>query len=199
MSRRFNDSLQLVMTSLNSNPFMNPRFTCVRWCVLANRENMRVCCQLYSWIPRSGFRLPATANFWLWFHLFFLAEGESTEFSSSYLSPFPLVIVLWLVKYLRNIGIESVELEKYIMDAIKKGIGKVFGIRKSNEGTSEIGQIGHPTNVVHGTHVTVDKVTGQLHGLPPQWDRLLRKELGYVKWACTNHGLFPRLIHVLKN
>lgn len=64
------------------------------------------------------------------------------------------------------------------MDAIKKGIGKIFGNRKSNEGSSEIGQIGHPTNVVHGTHVTVDKQTGKLKGLPEQWERLLIKELG---------------------
>jgi P21-Rho-binding domain len=126
------------------------------------------------------------------FHLLCLARGKSslaTEYSSLDLFLFVTFAVIVGARFQERLGwltsITVSEVAEYIMDAIKKGIGKVFGIRKSNEGTSEIGQIGHPTNVVHGTHVTVDKDTGQLRGLPEQWDRLLRKELGYVKWASS--------------
>lgn len=50
---------------------------------------------------------------------------------------------------------------------------KLFGNSEKNK-SSEISEIGLPTNVVRGIHVSKNSETGDLEGLPKQWQRLLK-------------------------
>lgn len=53
-------------------------------------------------------------------------------------------------------------------------IKKIFGREKSSkEEKSSISVIGNPTNVVRIIHVNKNKETGDLEGLPKQWQKLL--------------------------
>lgn len=51
---------------------------------------------------------------------------------------------------------------------------KIFGSSKENNKSSEISEIGLPTNVVRGIHVSKNSETGDLVGLPKQWQKLLK-------------------------
>lgn len=52
---------------------------------------------------------------------------------------------------------------------------KIFrGSEKNKENHSTISEIGLPTNVVRGIHVSKNKETGDLEGLPKQWTRMLQ-------------------------
>lgn len=54
----------------------------------------------------------------------------------------------------------------------KKGF---FGSKsKSKETPQTISDIGLPTNVVRGIHVSKNSETGDLEGLPKQWQKLLQ-------------------------
>lgn len=46
---------------------------------------------------------------------------------------------------------------------------------KENQGT--INEIGLPTNVVRGIHVSKNQLTGDLEGLPKAWTRLLKSTI----------------------
>lgn len=53
-------------------------------------------------------------------------------------------------------------------------LSKFFGSSKEKNKSSEISVIGRPTDVVRGIHVSKNKETGDLEGLPKQWQRLLK-------------------------
>jgi P21-Rho-binding domain len=50
----------------------------------------------------------------------------------------------------------------------------IFRGKDKNKETATIGEIGLPTNVVKGIHVSKDQLTGELVGLPKAWTRLLK-------------------------
>jgi p21-activated kinase 1 len=50
--------------------------------------------------------------------------------------------------------------------------------RKSDKNKDQIGfEIGLPTNVVRGIHVSKNQLTGDLEGLPKAWTRLLKSTI----------------------
>ena len=53
-------------------------------------------------------------------------------------------------------------------------IKKIFGREKNNKEPPKVNVIGLPTNVVRGIHVSKNLETGDLEGLPKQWQKLLK-------------------------
>lgn len=53
---------------------------------------------------------------------------------------------------------------------------KIFS-RKEKKGEQTISEIGLPTNVVRGIHVSKNQVTGDLEGLPKAWTKLLKTQI----------------------
>jgi p21-activated kinase 1 len=54
---------------------------------------------------------------------------------------------------------------------------KIFN-RKDKNKENQIGfEIGLPTNVVRGIHVSKNQLTGDLEGLPKAWQRLLKSTI----------------------
>lgn len=54
---------------------------------------------------------------------------------------------------------------------------KIFS-RKEKKGENQtINEIGLPTNVVRGIHVSKNQLTGDLEGLPKAWTRLLKSTI----------------------
>jgi p21-activated kinase 1 len=51
---------------------------------------------------------------------------------------------------------------------------KIFSRKDKNKENQTIGEIGLPTNVVRGIHVSKNQITGDLEGLPKAWTRLLK-------------------------
>lgn len=49
--------------------------------------------------------------------------------------------------------------------------------KKSKDNDRQISEIGLPTNVVHGMHVSKDKVTGEIQGLPKTWIRIMNSQI----------------------
>lgn len=55
---------------------------------------------------------------------------------------------------------------------------KIFSRRdKNKENNQTINEIGLPTNVVRGIHVSKNQLTGDLEGLPKAWTRLLKSTI----------------------
>ena len=53
-------------------------------------------------------------------------------------------------------------------------IKNIFGSRRAKESErNKISEIGLPTNVVHGMHVSKNQLTGHLEGLPKPWIRMM--------------------------
>lgn len=53
---------------------------------------------------------------------------------------------------------------------------KLFS-RKRDKENQTINEIGLPTNVVRGIHVSKNQLTGDLEGLPKAWTRLLKSTI----------------------
>lgn len=54
---------------------------------------------------------------------------------------------------------------------------KIFSRKDKNKENQTINEIGPPTNVVRGIHVSKNQLTGDLEGLPKAWTRLLKSTI----------------------
>lgn len=54
---------------------------------------------------------------------------------------------------------------------------KIFSRKDKSRENQTISEIGLPTNVVRGLHVSKNQVTGDLEGLPKAWTRLLKSTI----------------------
>lgn len=54
---------------------------------------------------------------------------------------------------------------------------KIFSRKDKNKENQTINEIGLPTNVVRGIHVSKNQLTGDLEGLPKAWTRLLKSTI----------------------
>lgn len=60
---------------------------------------------------------------------------------------------------------------------MNKLMNNIFSRKDKNKENKEIGEIGLPTNVVRGIHVSKNQLTGDLEGLPKAWTRLLKSTI----------------------
>lgn len=54
---------------------------------------------------------------------------------------------------------------------------KFLGRSKDKNKENQISEIGLPTNVTRGIHVSKNQLTGDLEGLPKAWYRLLKSQI----------------------
>jgi p21-activated kinase 1 len=54
---------------------------------------------------------------------------------------------------------------------------KILGRSKDKNKENQISEIGLPTNVTRGIHVSKNQLTGDLEGLPKAWYRLLKSQI----------------------
>lgn len=54
---------------------------------------------------------------------------------------------------------------------------RIFSRKDKNKENQTINEIGLPTNVVRGIHVSKNQLTGDLEGLPKAWTRLLKSTI----------------------
>lgn len=60
-----------------------------------------------------------------------------------------------------------------------KGRGSSSKEEKASKGGGNIMNIGTPTNVVHGIHVSKNNITGDLEGLPRQWQKVMDTQITF--------------------